>query len=158
MSADLLQALGIYFWGEELGVAQGVEEAVTEEFNGGSQVFGGHAVEAAVGYKESVGGEDVEVGVEDEVVAEGMDGANATMGEAETDAEGILVGGGGVVEKEGEEVAAFAEDAAQDLGDGEPYFLAMSLQYRSAGFRWILSKRCACYEIQLVGLSRFCSW
>ena len=156
MSADLLQALGIYFWGEELGVAQGVEEAVTEEFNGGSQVFGGNAVEAAVGYKESVGGEDVEV--EDEVVAEGMDGANATMGEAETDAEGVLVGGGGVVEKEGEEVAAFAEDAAQDLGDGEPYFLAMSLQYRSAGFRWILSKRCACYEIQLVGLSRFCSW
>ncbi len=76
MSADLLQALGIYFWGEELGVAEGVEEAVTEEFNGGSQVFGGNAVEAAVGYKESVGGEDVE----DEVVAEGMDGANATMG------------------------------------------------------------------------------
>ena len=57
------------------------------------------------------------------------------MGEAETDAEGVLAGGGGVVEKEGEEVAAFAEDAAQDLGDGEPYFLAMSLQYRSAGFR-----------------------
>jgi hypothetical protein len=57
------------------------------------------------------------------------------MGEAETDAEGVLEGGGGVVEKEGEEVAAFAEDAAQDLGDGEPYFLAMSLQYSSAGFR-----------------------
>ncbi len=29
-------------------------------------------------------------------------------------------GGGGGVEEEGKKVAAFAEDAAQDLGDGEP--------------------------------------
>jgi hypothetical protein len=107
---------------DEFGVAEGVEEAVTEEFDGGSQVFGGHAVEAAVGCKESVGGKYVEVGVEDEVIAEGVDsrdGSDTAVGKTEADAEGVLEGGGGVVEKEGEELAAFAEDAAQDLGDGE---------------------------------------
>jgi hypothetical protein len=99
-----------------------VEEAVAEEFDGGSEVFGGHAVEAAVGREESIGGEDVEVGVVDEIVSEGVDsgdGPDAAMGEAEADPEGVLEGGGGGVEEEGEEVAAFAEDAAQDLGDGE---------------------------------------
>ena len=30
-------------------IAQGVEETVAEEFDGGGEVFGGHAVEAAVG-------------------------------------------------------------------------------------------------------------
>ena len=45
-------------------VAQGLEETVAEEFDGGGEVFGGHAVEATVRGEESVGGEDVEVGVE----------------------------------------------------------------------------------------------
>ena len=61
--------------------------------------------------------------MEDEIVAEGVDsgdGANAAMGEAEADPEGILEGENGGVEEEGENVAAFAEDAAQDFGDGEP--------------------------------------
>jgi len=95
---------------------------VAEEFDGGSEVFGGHAVEAAVGRKESVGGKDVEVGVIDQVIAEGVDsgdGANAAVREAEADPESVLEGGGGGVEEEAEKVAAFAEDAAQDFGDGE---------------------------------------
>ena len=51
---------------DEFDVAEGVEEAVAEEFDGGSEVFGGHAVEATVGGKESVGGKDVKMRVEDE--------------------------------------------------------------------------------------------
>jgi hypothetical protein len=47
---------------DELGLAQGVEEAVAEDFDGRGEVLGGHAVETAVGGEESVGGEDVEVG------------------------------------------------------------------------------------------------
>ena len=75
------------FPGEEFGesagadvfaFAQGVEEAVAKEFDGGGEVFGGHAVEAAVGGEKSVGGEDVEVGVEDEVVAESVDGGDGS--------------------------------------------------------------------------------
>ena len=68
---------------DEFGIAEGVEEAVAEEFDGGREVFGGHAVEATVGGEESVGGEDVEVRVEDEVVTEGVDGgdgADAAVG------------------------------------------------------------------------------
>jgi len=47
------------------------------------------------------------------------DGSDAAVGEAEAGPERFLEGGGGGVEKEGEKVAAFAKDAAQDLGDGE---------------------------------------
>ena len=49
----------------------------------------------------------------------GGDGSDAAVGEAEACAEGVLEGGGGSVEQVGEEVAAFAKDAAQDFGDGE---------------------------------------
>lgn len=103
-------------------VAQGVEEAVAEEFDGGGEVFGGHAVEAAIGGEESVGGEDVEVGVEDQIIAEGVDGGDGSefaIWEVEAGAEDFLEGFGGGFEQEVEEVAALAEDAAQDLGDGE---------------------------------------
>tara|TARA_B110000879_G_scaffold116820_1_gene155444 strand:- start:91261 stop:91647 length:387 start_codon:yes stop_codon:yes gene_type:complete len=64
----------------------------------------------------------MEVGVEDEVVAEGVhggDGSDATVGKIEPCAEGVLKGGRGGVEQVGEEVAAFAKDTAQGLGDGE---------------------------------------
>ena len=40
------EEVGEFTGADELGVAQGVEEAVAEEFDGGSEVFGGHAVEA----------------------------------------------------------------------------------------------------------------
>jgi hypothetical protein len=119
------------FPGEEFGesagadvfaFAQGVEEAVAKEFDGGGEVFGGHAVEAAVGGEKSVGGEDVEVGVEDEVVAESVDGGDGSefaIREIEAGAEDFLEGFGGGFEEEVEEVAAFAEDAAENLRDGE---------------------------------------
>ena len=45
------------------------------------------------------------------------DGSDATLGEAEADSKGVLEGGG--VEEVGEQVAAFAEDSAENLGDGE---------------------------------------
>jgi hypothetical protein len=79
-------------------VAQGMEEAVAEEFDGGGEVFGGHAVEATIRSEESVGGENVEVGVEDEVVAEGVDGGDGSefaIGEIEAGAEDFLEGFGG---------------------------------------------------------------
>ena len=50
---------------DEFGAAEGVEATVAEEFDDRAEVFDGHAVEAAVGGEESVGGEDVEVRVQD---------------------------------------------------------------------------------------------
>jgi hypothetical protein len=79
-------------------------------------------VEATVGGEEAVGSQDVEMRVEDEVVAKGVeggDGSDAALGEVESGAEGVLKGVDGGVEENGEELAAFAEDAAQDAGDGE---------------------------------------
>jgi hypothetical protein len=116
------EEVGEFGGADEFGVAEGMEEAVAEEFDGGSEVFGGHAVEAAVGGEKSVGGKDVEVGVVDEIVSEGVDGGDgpdAALGEAEADPKGVLEGGGGGVEEVGEEVSAFAENTAEDLGDGE---------------------------------------
>lgn len=62
------------------------------------------------------------MGVEDEVVAKGVEGGNgsdAALGEVESGAEGVLEGLDGGMKENGEEFAAFAEDAAQDAGDGE---------------------------------------
>ena len=116
------EEVGELLWTDEFGVAEGVEEAVAEEFDGGSEILGGHAVEATVGGEEAVGSQDVEMRVEDEVVAKGVeggDGSDAALGEVESGAEGVLKGVDGGVEENGEELAAFAEDAAQDAGDGE---------------------------------------
>ena len=116
------EEVGEFSRANEFGVAEGVEKALTEEFDGGSEIFGGHTMEATVGREESVGGKNMEVGVVDEVVSEGVDGgdgSNFAIRQAEAGAEGVLEGGGGGVKEEGEEVAAFAEDATQDPGDGE---------------------------------------
>jgi hypothetical protein len=40
--------VGEFALADEFGVAQGVEEAVAEEFDGGGEVFGGHAVAASM--------------------------------------------------------------------------------------------------------------
>lgn len=117
-----LQEVGELRRADEPGFAEGVEEAMAEEFDGGSELLGGHAVEGAVGGEKAVGGEDVEVGVEDEVVAEGVDGGDGSefaLGEVEADAEVIAEAFGGGAEQDGEVRAAFAEDVAEDLGDGE---------------------------------------
>ena len=116
------EEVGEFFWADVFAVAESLEETVAEEFDGGGEVFGGHAVETAIRSEESVGGENVEVGVEDEVVAEGVDGGDGSefaIGEIEAGAEDFLEGFGGGFEEEVEEVAAFSEDAAEDFGDGE---------------------------------------
>ena len=98
------EQVGEFAVADELGFAQGVEEAVAEEFDGRFEVFGGHAVEMAVGGEEAVGGEDVEVRVEDQVIAEGVDGGDGSefaVGEIEAGAEGIAEGFGGGVEEVG---------------------------------------------------------
>ena len=107
---------------DESGLAQGVQEAVAEEFDGGGHGFLRHAVESAVGGEESVGGKDVEVRVKDEVVAEGVDGGNgsdASVREVKGNAEGVLEGAGGDVEEVGEQVASLTENAAQNSGNRE---------------------------------------
>ncbi len=107
---------------DEFGVTESVEKAVTEEFDGGSKVVGGHAVEAAIRGEEAIGGKDVKVRVEDEVVSKGVeggDGSDAALREVESGAEGVLEAVDGGMKENGEELAAFAEDAAQDTGDGE---------------------------------------
>ena len=53
------EEVGEFSGADELGFAQGVEEAMAEEFDGGGEVCGGHAVEMAVGGEEGVGGEDM---------------------------------------------------------------------------------------------------
>ena len=103
-------------------VAEHLDEAVSEEFGHGTEICGGHAVEAAFFVEEAIGGEDVDMGVEEEVVAKGVDGgsgSDAPVGEIEAGAEGVEEGVGGGLEEQIEEVAAFAEDAAEHFRDGK---------------------------------------
>lgn len=109
------EEVGEFSGADEFGFAKGVEEAVAEKFDGGVEVFCGHAVEMAVGGEEAVGGEDMEVRVEDQIIAESVDGGDGSefaLGEIETGAEGVAEGFGGGVEEMGEELVALAEDAA----------------------------------------------
>ena len=94
------EEVGEFAGADEFGFAQGVEEAMAEEFDGRVEVFGGHAVETAVGGEEAVGGEDVEVGVEDQVVAEGVDGGDGSecaVGEVEAGAALLRQGTKGIL-------------------------------------------------------------
>jgi hypothetical protein len=71
-------------------------------------------VEAALGVKQAVGGKDMEVRMEEEVIAESVDGGDSgesAIGQVETGAEGFEQGVGGGFEQEMEEVAALAENA-----------------------------------------------
>jgi hypothetical protein len=102
--------------------AQCVEEAMAEEFGDGSEGFLGHGMETALFVEESVGGEDMEMGMKDEVIAEGVDSScsgDSAIGEAEACAESIAQALCCGLEKEMKEVSAFAEDAAQNFWEGE---------------------------------------
>ena len=55
--------------------AQSVEEAMAEEFGYGGEGFLGHR--KALFIKEAIGGEEVEVGMKDEGIAEGMNGSSS---------------------------------------------------------------------------------
>ena len=57
--------------------AEGLQETVAEEFDHGGAAVGWHAVEAALGVEQSVGGKDVEVRMEEEVIAEGVDSGHS---------------------------------------------------------------------------------
>ena len=107
---------------DELGLAQGVEEAVAEEIGDRSGAFGGHAVEAPGLVEESVGGQYVQMRVEYPVVAEAVDCRNcrdAPVWQVEAGAEGVAEGFGGGVEEDREQLAALAEDAAEHARHGE---------------------------------------
>ena len=84
-------------------VAQNLEEATAEEFGDGGEALIGHGVEAALLVEQAVGGEDVEVRMEHEVVTEGVDSGSsgdATAGQTEAGAEGVAQAFGGGLEKE----------------------------------------------------------
>jgi hypothetical protein len=84
--------------------------------------FDREEVEATIPVVEAGGDEDVEVRVEDEVVAEGLDGGDGgelAVREVEAGAEPITQGFDGGAEEQVEEVASFAKDAAQGPGHGE---------------------------------------
>ena len=95
---------------------------MAEEFGDGGEGFPGHGVETSLCVEKAVGGEDMEMGMKDEVIAKGVDGSgsgDAATGHAEACAEGIAQALCGGLEEEVEEVSAFAEDAAQHFGERE---------------------------------------
>jgi len=116
------EEVGDFVVADEFGGVEGVEESVAEEFGELGEAVIGQTVEAALVIEEPMGGEDVEVGMEDEVVAERVDGGGggeAAVREVEHGAEGVAQAGGGGVEEVSEEVAAFAEDRAKEFRNGE---------------------------------------
>jgi len=110
---------------------------VAEEFGELSQAVIGQTVEAALVIEDPMGGEDVEVRVEDEVVAESVHGGGgeAAVREVEDGANGVAQAGGGGVEEVSEQVlvAAAGSDEAGEAG-GKVAAAAEGLD-RGDGFR-----------------------
>ena len=95
---------------------------MAEEFGDGGEGFLGHGMETALFVEESVGGEDMEMGMKDEVIAEGVDSGgsgNAPPRHAESGAESVSKAFRGGLEKKMNEGSAFAEDAAQHFRERE---------------------------------------
>ena len=116
------EEVGGFLGAEMFLIAEDLEKAMAEEFGDGGEAVLGHGVEAPLVVEQAVCGEDVEVRVEDEVVAEGVDGGSggdATAGQTEPGAEGVAQGLDGGLEKEVEEVPALAEDAAEHFRESE---------------------------------------
>ena len=116
------EEFGDFLGAEVFAVSEDLEKAMAEEFGDGGEAFVGHGVEAAFLVEQAVGGEDVEVRVEDEVIPEGVDGGgggDASARQIEAGTEGVAQGLGGGLEKEVKEVAALAEDAAEHFRKGE---------------------------------------
>lgn len=107
---------------DELFGTEDGEEAAAEELNKRLEGFDGKLVETSLPIVESSGCEHVEVRVEHEVVAEGLDGGDGgelAAGKIEAGAEPIAQGFDGGAEEQVEKVAALAEDATQGPWDGE---------------------------------------
>ena len=112
-------------FGEEFVGDKGLDEAVAKEFGEGIKGLcggGREEVEAAGLIEESAGAEDVKMGMEYEVIAEGLnagDGGEFSVGEIELKAHPVAEGFGGGAKEVVEEVAALAENTAQHAGHGE---------------------------------------
>ena len=94
------------------------------EQRGGDEIGGLEDLEVALGGVVALGAVDDGLGrfVPSDFLSESVDGGDGTefpVGQLESDAEGVAEGFGGGMEEVGEELAAFAKDAAEDLGDGE---------------------------------------
>jgi hypothetical protein len=90
---------------------------LSEEFDSRGEGFSWHAVEGTVGGEEVVSRENVEVGVENQVVTEGVDGgdsSDAAIREVESCAEDVLKGGRSGMEEVDEEV----DEEVEGLVDG----------------------------------------
>ena len=116
------EKLGDFLGAEVFGLAEGLEEPVAENFGDRSEALLGHGVKAAFVVEQAVGGEDMEVRVEDEVIAEGVDGrggGEAAAGQVEARAKGVAQAFRGGLKKEMEEMPALAEDGAQHFRKGK---------------------------------------
>ena len=94
------------------------------EQRGSNEVGSLEDLEVALGGVVALGAVDDGLGrfVPGDLLSESVDGGDGTefpVGQLESDAEGVAEGFGGGMEEVGEELAAFAKDAAEDLGDGE---------------------------------------
>jgi hypothetical protein len=95
---------------------------VAEEFGERFEALHGELMKSTLAVVETGGGEDVEVRMKDEVVAEslhGGDGCELAVREVETGPEPVAQALDGSAEEEVEEVASLAKDAAQGTRHGE---------------------------------------
>ena len=116
------QQVGEFALTDELVLAQEVQKAMPKDFVERANVAFRQPVKAAVGRKEAVADEHMQVRMEDEVVAKGVDGghgSNPALRQVKLDAKYVSDGFNGALKEEADQAPALAKDAAQHLGHGE---------------------------------------
>ncbi len=131
-----VQELAGLSFADDLLVEQGRDEAVAEEFGERFEALHGELMKSTLAVVETGGGEDVEVRMKDEVVAESLhcgDGCELAVREVETGPEPVAQALDGSAEEEVEEVASLAKDAAQGTRHGEDELPVRHLVTESVG-------------------------
>ena len=111
-----------FLFANELFSPQRLDEAVAEEFAQRLDAFHRHEVKAPVAIDHAGSGEDMKVGMEVQVIAEGLhggDGSKLSVRQVEPSTHPFAQALDTDVEKVVEELATLAEDAAQGPGHGE---------------------------------------
>lgn len=130
------EKLAGFFLADEFFLMQRGDEAVAKQVGEWLDAFDGQEMEAARAIDEDACGEDVEVRMEIEVIAKGLDGGDGgepALGVVEPGAHPIAQGLQADAEEVVEEPAPLAEDAAEGLGHREDELTVRNVEAQVAG-------------------------
>jgi hypothetical protein len=111
-----------FLFADEFFTVQHLDKAMAEKFGKGLDAFYRHEVEATFFIHQPASGEDMQMGMEDQVVTKGLHGGNRgelTIREIQTNPHPVAKAIDGYLEKQMQEFPPFAKNTAQGSRHGK---------------------------------------